>query len=151
MDIQNVIYLLDEQLQPLARKVKIEMPRWISTPEGDHGDEWCFDCGYYKVRNLRRHDRKKHAEYFLDGGWCTEDDNLLRCVSCGVNLATSLTDYGVGNELENLSEYGFFRDDNYTAFVLSNILSNILCQDDKHNQEVIELTMKFLKVQKDTN
>lgn len=78
---------------------------WIAGPAEDYGD-WCRSCGMFKLRNVRRRDRKRRDEYLLDGGWRTEHDHRLFCSGCHVKLDGSLTTYGVEAELEHFTYYG---------------------------------------------
>lgn len=105
----------------------VETPRchWISTPEGDQGHEWCPRCGYYKVRNLKRHDRGRRADYFLDGGWRTSHDSMPMCAGCGVLLDGALTSCGARQELDYYEENGLSTNRAVDALYLSEILSEI--------------------------
>jgi hypothetical protein len=116
------VVALRERFEELASGVRTRYPRWISTPDGDLGSEWCSDCGYYKVRNLRRRDRKRAEDYILDGGWQTEEDHFCHCVACGVRLDVSLTDYGVQDAVRCFEECGFSTNPAEDAYEISEIL-----------------------------
>lgn len=103
---------------------------WILTPDGDHGEEWCPDCGHFKVRNLRRHDRKRRADYILDGGWRTEHDGIRICAGCAAFLDGGLTTYGAKSELEYYRECGLSTQRDVDALYLSEIIGS-LCFDDE--------------------
>lgn len=63
------VLAMQERLKAIVPEVKLRYPRWISTPDGDQGGDWCSDCSYYMWRHLRRRDPKRREDYFLDGGW----------------------------------------------------------------------------------
>lgn len=116
---------LIEQIRPMIGKMPIKYPRWISTPEGDLGTEWCSDCGYYKVRNLRRNDRKRRSDYILDGGWRTEEEHFCFCKACGVTLDVCLTDYGAEEAIRTFEECGFSTSQQQDAYELSELLDRV--------------------------
>lgn len=118
--------------------VRCKPCHWISTPNGDHGDEWCPDCGYFKVRNLRRHDRKHRADYILDGGWRTEHDSMPICAGCGAFLDGALTTYGAKQELEYYRECGLSTRRDVDALYLGEIIGS-LCFDDEDAPMALEL------------
>lgn len=74
---------------------------WISTPDCEVDSlEWCWPCGNYKLRHMRRHDRKRRDEYFLSR--CdAESDIVYICAGCGHRLRTVLTTYGISQELDH--------------------------------------------------
>jgi hypothetical protein len=142
---------LQEKLQPFIPERRLPMPRWIRTPDGDLGTEWCSDCGYYKVRNLRRHDRKRAEDYILDGGWRTEEEGFKFCCSCGVRLDVGLTDYGVEDAVSAFEECGFRIEPAEDAYELDEIIDAISYVSDRDTEEdqerrrvVAELTRQFL-------
>ena len=112
-------------LWPLANKIALKRCHWIVTPDGDLGTEWCTDCGYFKVRNLRRHDRKRRQDYLLDGGWRTDHDHTPFCEACGELLDGNLTNYGSVTELEHYQEYGFSTNVILDAYFLEEMLCNL--------------------------
>lgn len=116
---------LIEKIRPMIGKVPIRYPHWIVTPDGDLGSEWCGDCGYYKVRNLRRRDRKRQREYLLDGGWCTEDDNFCFCEACGVRLDVCLTSYGIDDAVRTFEECGFSTAQDHDAYECVELLERV--------------------------
>lgn len=116
---------LIEQIRPMVGKMPIKYPRWISTPEGDLGTEWCSDCGYFKVRNLRRKDRKRCRDYILDGGWRTEEDHFCFCEACGVTLDVCLTDYGAEEAIRTFEECGFSTSRQHDAYELAELLDRV--------------------------
>lgn len=111
----------------LSKVAKETKPcHWISTPDGDQGSEWCPDCGYYKVRNLRRHDRRHRRDYILDGGWRTDHDSMPICAGCGAILAGSLTSYGASEELAYYLESGLSEAPHTDAIYLSEIVDSLV-------------------------
>jgi len=122
--IPEVTALLD-QIRPIIGKMPIRYPRWISTPDGDLGSEWCSDCGYFKVRNLRHSDRKRQRDYFLDGGWRTEEDHFCFCEGCGVRLNVCLTDYGAEEAIRTFEECGLSTAQDQDAYELVELLERV--------------------------
>ena len=124
-DRASEISALRERLEPLIPRVRRPPPHWIVTPYGDIGSEWCETCGYYKVRNLRRHDRPNREDYVLDGGWRTEEDHPCFCKSCGVQLDVCLTTYAVDEEVAHFQEFGFSTNVGQDAFDLGELLDAV--------------------------
>lgn len=138
------------RVEPLADRTKRPYPRWISTPDGDEGSEWCSDCGYFKVRNLRRHDRRRREDYILDGGWRTEEDHFCFCAGCGVQLDVCLTDYGVQEAIATFEECGFSTSRAHDAYEISELLNAVeyRSDDDAETEDtrarVIAIAQQFL-------
>ncbi len=126
----EVLRLIDV-ISPLADVPK-KFPHWISGPDGDLGSEWCGDCGYYKVRNMRSHDRKRRRHYTLDGGWRTEEEGFRYCTSCGCRLDVSLTDYGARDELSRYEDDGFTTSVGCDAYEIGELLE---CVSYRHSRE----------------
>lgn len=125
---------LSAALQPFAAPTK--PCHWLRTPDGDPGTEWCPDCGHSKLRNLRKHDRKRRDDYILDGGWPMEQDSLPTCVSCGAFLRASLTAYGAQYELDHYLENGLQGPHDVDALYLSEILDSIDPEDDDFGEAI---------------
>ncbi len=142
---------LQLQLKPYMPADRPEPAHWISTPDGDHGDEWCSVCGYYKVRNLRRHDRKNRQDYILDGGWLAESDIFPNCAGCGKQLDILPTDYCIAELIENFEGHGFYEDTKTCAFEIDEILEYVSYRssDDPEmetmRQAAIKIATDFLK------
>lgn len=100
-DVDDVV----KYLSGLSAGLDTENVYWV------HGDDeaecWCHACCRFKVRNLRRRNRKNRTEYCVDGGWLTEEDGPCFCAGCGKLLDCSLTRYGIEAELEHFLSYGF--------------------------------------------
>jgi hypothetical protein len=135
---------LRERLAPLIPDTRLPYPRWISTPDGDLGTEWCTDCGYYKVRNLRRRDRKRGEDYILDGGWRTEEEHFCFCASCGTRLDVSLTDYGVREELAHYEECGFSTSRADDAYELGELLDAVEYRWNEEPEESAEIRLRVI-------
>lgn len=140
------IAALSERLAPMIPDKRLPSPRWIVTPDGDLGTEWCTDCGYYKVRNLRRHDRKRREDYILDGGWPTEEDSHKFCAGCGVRLDVSLTRHGVEEELHHYEEYGFTTRPGEDAYEIREMLSAVEYRGDRDEDDEEELRQRVMAV-----
>lgn len=142
---------LIDALSPLASQAKVENSYWIVTPDGeylsDNGNEWCYDCGSAKVRNLRKHDRKRADEYILDGGWVSEHDTPPMCAHCGVKLRASLLFYGGTYELDHFRENPPEPGNVDHAYEVSEMLSALQYtkEDDAHlAREAIEIARKLI-------
>lgn len=143
------VEVLLERIRPLTPKLRLPYPRWIVTPDGDLGSEWCGDCGYYKVRNLRRHDRKRRGDYILDGGWRTEEESFKFCAACGVRLNVCLLKYGVLEEVAHYEEWGFSTNAGEDAYEISEMLSAVEYRADNDDeadlrQRVVAVAERFL-------
>lgn len=119
------VWRLIQLLRPLASTVDERECHWISTPNGDQGNEWCPSCGRAMVRHLRRHEKslRLRGDYILDGGWRTAHDGPVFCAGCGVRLNGSLTEYGAEEELEHYNTYGFRPGNAHDAYELTEMLS----------------------------
>lgn len=126
-------------------KIAVETRRchWISTPDGDNGHEWCKTCGHYKIRNLRRHDRKRREDYILDGGWRTEHDYQPMCHGCGAYLDGCLTKYGARQGMDHYRSEGLSTRPDIDALYLSEILGS-LPEDDEDFPLAVRLAQEIL-------
>lgn len=131
---------IERRLAKLSSSVKTKRCHWINTPNGDLGAEWCTDCGLYKLRNLRRRDRKHRDDYILDGGWRTCHDVTQFCCSCGALLDGSLTEYGAREELEHYASQGFRPGDPFDAHHLGEMLFGL---PEKDAAEGLEIAKRF--------
>lgn len=144
------ISALMEQVAPIAAGTKLKFPRWISTPDGDQGEEWCPDCGYYMWRHLRRHDRKRREDYFLDGGWRTESDGFRFCAGCRIRLDVCLTDYGVEENINHYEECGFSASPRDDAWEINELLEAVHYRSgdsefqEKRRSDVTAIAERFL-------
>ncbi|WP_040616188.1 hypothetical protein [Roseibium sp. TrichSKD4] len=141
---------LQARLKPFLPTERPEPACWISTPDGDEGNEWCGTCGYYKVRNLRRRDRRRQGDYFLDGGWRAECDHFPCCAGCGVELDIIPTDYCIEELICNFERSGFYQDSQATAFEIDEILEivNYRYDDNQAKEErrraAVKIAARFL-------
>lgn len=117
---------------------------WIATPDGDEGREWCPDCGWAKVRNLRRRDRRRRSHYILDGGWRTNHDSMPICAGCGAFLDGYLTSFGASQELDYYCEAGLSTSAAVDALYLSEILDSIDQDDDEAVAAAVALAREVL-------
>ncbi|WP_306049143.1 hypothetical protein [Oceaniradius stylonematis] len=95
-------------LSPLAATVRTEALHWITTPSGDwHLDDdgglYCHDCAEKVIAELRQADPDNADDYFLDGGWQTEEEIPPICPKCGVKLEASPLAYWGLWELEHFA------------------------------------------------
>lgn len=148
-EVADLLEIIEPIGDPAAPK---KYPRWISTPDGDEGREWCTDCGWHKLRNLRRRerDRSKRGDYILDGGWRTEEEHFCFCAHCGCRLDISLTDYGVDEALACFEECGFSTAQTEDAYEIGEVLRSVEFRysDDADTEErrrrAIALGQRFL-------
>lgn len=137
------------RIGPLVPDRRLPYPRWISTPDGDQGSEWCADCGYYKVRNMRRRDPKRAESYILDGGWRTEEDSFKFCAGCGVRLDVCPTEHNVEESAFHYAECGFTTDPGEDAYEINEMLHTVayVYGEDKQanlRQSVVAVAEAFL-------
>jgi len=92
-------------LRSACKDLDTENVCWIHGADG--GDCWCRSCCYFKVRHLRRHDKKNRRDYCVDGGWGTEEDGPRFCKGCGKPLDVSLTTFAVESELDHFLSGGW--------------------------------------------
>lgn len=149
--VQKVLDL-EERLDALIPDRRLPYPRWIVTPDGDLGSEWCTDCGYYKVRNLRRHDRKRREDYILDGGWRTEEEHFCYCAGCGTRLDVTLLDGALRDEIYHYTECGFSTKPEEDAYELRELLNVVSYRSDNDKLEaertaLITIATRFLAEQ----
>lgn len=137
---------MHEKIAPFIPVRELQGPRWISTPDGDEGQEWCDSCGYYKVRNLRRRDRKRRGDYFLDGGWRSEQENFCFCAGCGQRLEVSLLEYGIINTLECFAECGFSTNPAEDAYEIGEVLHALEYRSDFDGDQTESLRVEALKL-----
>lgn len=102
---------LAKKVEALAATVVDSNPLWICTPCGEYetnnGNDWCEDCAVPMFKHLRRKDKRRRDDYFLDGNGRIESDTHRFCAHCGKWLRISLTSYGVEEELAHYLENGF--------------------------------------------
>lgn len=131
---QNIVFELSRH------EAQTKPCHWIATPNGDHGREWCPDCGRFKVRNLRRHDRRRRDDYILDGGWRTSHDTMPMCANCGALLSGYLTGYGASQELDYYEDTGLSNNPPVDALYLSEIIENLPDDDGR-----LDMAMTFAR------
>jgi RNA polymerase-binding transcription factor DksA len=134
-----------KMLEPLASKVEVLWMRWISTPEGDQGEDWCSDCGTHKLKNMRKKDRRRRDEYILDGGnSALERDEFGHCAGCGVYLKVSL----IEAPFEVFEECGFSSSKEADAYEIREMLDTVDFQysDDRElvRHAVVAIADKFI-------
>ena len=142
---------LIDKLRPLASQARVENAHWIVTPEGEYvsnnGNEWCFDCGSAKLKNLRKNDRKNADGYILDGGWVSEHDTPPMCAHCGVKLSASLTTCGGIYELDHFRDNPPVPGNIDQAYEVSEMLSAFQYTRPEHDSlaaEAIEIGRKLV-------
>lgn len=140
-----------EAVRRIAAKSDYEPACWISGPDGDNGQDWCARCGRFKVRNMRRRDRRRGSEYCLDGGWLTEMEHFPFCAGCGGRLDCIILKYGIMDTVWHFSEYGFTTEPDQDAWEIQACLEQVEYvspdEDDQIREtrtKLIELTRQFL-------
>lgn len=140
---------LIDALHPLAVRAKVKSSHWIATPDGEYltndGNEWCYDCGMAKVKNLRKRDRKRADEYILDGGWVSEHETPPHCAHCGVKLRASLLIYGGIYELDHFRDNPPVPDNIDHAYEVSEMLSAFRYCNPQHD----DLAKEAIKIGRD--
>ena len=110
----NILELID-RLNQIASVIDVPAPHWLSGGGADEGISYCIKCA------------KENAaeDVLVDGGWVQESDSCCHCEVCGTLLDYSLTDAGVGSELEHFSVNGIKTpSDPETAYHLSRLLEH---------------------------
>ncbi|TIX20939.1 hypothetical protein [Mesorhizobium sp.] len=140
-----------DALRSLASQCRVETAYWIATPDGEYesqnGSDWCRDCGMAKLRNLRKHDRRRADEYILDGGWVSEHDTPPMCAHCGVKLKATLLAYGGIYELEHFRDNPPAPGDVNHAYEISEMLSAFQYTRAEHDslaKEAIEIGLALV-------
>ncbi|MDH1268935.1 hypothetical protein N5C81_15020 [Rhizobium pusense] len=138
--------IIDAIAEPF--RAEVEAMRWISTPNGDEGSEWCYDCGKAKVEELRAADPEHSDDYFLDGGWAIEDDCTCWCERCGVRLKSIMTDYCAGQELSHYVNNGIVSFCEEIAYDIAELVNHYEYEHDKTDPrdtaDVIRLARSFI-------
>ncbi len=127
---------------------EVEDMHWISTPNGDEGSEWCYECGSTKVEELRKADPDHADDYFLDGGWAIEDDSTCWCEGCGVRLNSIMTDYCAKEELSYYTDNGIQHYCTEVAYDISELVDHFGYVHDKTDRrdtaDCIRLARNFI-------
>lgn len=137
-----------KMLESLASKVEVNFMRWISTPDGDQGQDWCCDCGTHKLKNMRKKDRRNRDDYILDGGnSALERNNFGHCAGCGVYLKVSL----IEAPFDVFEECGFSSSKEADAYEIREMLNTVCYQytDESKDrkfvrQAVVAIADKFI-------
>jgi len=72
LNIDDVI----NYLQPIAWSIELDNVHWVNNCDASY--TWCGSCAKYFARHMRRHSKKNRYEYFVDGGWGSEEDGATR-------------------------------------------------------------------------
>lgn len=96
---------VDKYLCDLCAGLDLDHVHWVHGD--DEAQDWCHSCCTFKVRHLRRRNKKNRDDYSVDGGYGSESDGVAVCAGCGELLAYSLSDSGVREELWHFLIYGF--------------------------------------------
>ena len=116
-------------------------PRWLGGDAADQGPSYCLECASKKV------DSGEGGAEFVDGGWSQESDGCCHCESCGLLLDYTLTDYGVGAELEHYLQHPPRAPiSNDEAYHLSRLIENHI-----HHPEVLSLLPVVITAIRETN
>lgn len=95
-------FLLDRSA---AIEANIEHPYWIGGEGSDQGPSYCRACAetFVKNKNAGQPDAKKH--FFVDGGFDGQtSDTVYLCEDCHKPLTYTLTEAGVGQEIEHFED-----------------------------------------------
>jgi len=131
----------EEWLRPVAAKAKTENLCWISTVTGYSDEEYCRDCADVKVAELISAGADPEGTH-VDGGWGGgQSDSPERCETCGIILETTLTDYGVEEELSHFSSNSFDQSPE-TAHELLDMAAG--CDSDEQRLTVAKIAYRWL-------
>lgn len=127
---------------------EVQDMHWISTPNGDEGSEWCYNCGNARIDELRAANPQHSEDYFLDGGWAIEDDSTCWCERCGVRLNSIMTDYCASSELDHYVATGIVSFCEEIAYDISELVNHYAYEHDKTDrhdtEDVIRLARSFI-------
>jgi hypothetical protein len=100
-DWQERVAVLRAWLLGIAQPIlaALEEVHWVSG--GDEGPNYCYEHAKAEVEKLQAKDPNNAEDYSVGGGYGSSEDGLAVCDKCGKLLAYSLTDHGVGAELEH--------------------------------------------------
>lgn len=73
-------------------------PYWLEGGTSEPSYDYCRQCADQASKS---HDAERC------GGWSSEADSCKHCTTCGVVLEYSLTDYGVGTEIQHFRSVRF--------------------------------------------
>ncbi len=99
-DLRN---LIEEALRPTAKKFRKKSLHWVQG--GDEGLSYCYSCAEKVVRRLQK--KFPNDEFFVDGGWGSEEDSQEFCHMCGAPLDNSFTNFACEQELRHFAEHSF--------------------------------------------
>lgn len=99
-DLRN---LIEEALRPTAKKFRKKSLHWVQG--GDEGLSYCYSCAEKEVRRLQK--KFPNDEFFVDGGWGSEEDSQEFCHTCGSALDNSFTNFACEQELHHFAEHSF--------------------------------------------
>lgn len=121
-------------LRPLQASFSetISETHWVGArnADPDQGSSYCRACCDKLVEQLNA--KHPEHEYLRDGGWGSDSDSQEICEECGDFLACSLTEYGIGQELDHWSRARVTLHGRYaatTAFQLLQILESECLND----------------------
>ena len=123
-DIQRVVCETILKLDKSSLGIPHSHAYWVNGD--DVGYNYCFDCVEIELKKAQT--EQPNVEFFKDGGFMHEDDSTAGCERCGMMLDISLTDHAVSEELEFFSENPPAEFSKQTAFELSRLLSNMVCE-----------------------
>jgi hypothetical protein len=112
---------------------------WFDGDFHDASEDFCRDCAEKLVDEKFAADPKRFEDLYgecedaeeryseaIDGGYRTEHDSRPSCATCGAPLDGSLTDYGVGEEIEAMTADANLRFDDAESWeVLHNALIDV--------------------------
>jgi hypothetical protein len=149
-----------EHLTSLCKDLDTDNVHWVH--DGDEAVSWCRSCCVFKVRHLKRHNKreikKKHLDYLVDGGFGSEEDGPQFCAGCGKPLECTLTNCGIESELDHFLSDRFVNADGspwrleewpidpVTAFELLNVFEGADYADFKLKDDLLRLAQKVSTV-----
>lgn len=146
-----------EYLASLCKDLDTDSVHWVH--DGDEAVSWCRSCCIFKVRHLKRHNKraikKNGLNYLVDGGWGSEEDGPQFCAGCGKPLECTLTNCGIEEELDHfLSERMMYLDGKpwrleegpirpVTAFELLNVFDGTDYAKFERRSDILQLACKI--------
>ena len=101
-----------------ASRIKTWPLYWIHG--GDESVDYCYECSRKKVAKLKKEDPT--GEYFVDGGWGNETDDIVFC-ECGRLLDTSILSTGCEADIDHYLEYGISGSD-IDCYIMNEVINS---------------------------
>lgn len=111
---------------------------WLERRDGECSDEdYCHDCAIIQ-RYVERHKGTGFGSICGSPGCSFETDHQQECGRCGVALNSSLTKYGIEEEIRYLQELGPGEMTEWDCWIAWRFLDGYGCWDDDKHWQLLE-------------